>query len=101
LFILVFRSIDYTTLPLGSMIKNAFKYEFRMWSIGELREALLEAGFEAVHVWISSRTKSSESPHSSSPIATEQEYKRLNVTSKNDMKLPYISLFNAYLVAIA
>lgn len=37
--------------PDGSKLKNAFSYDWRMWSIPEVRELLLEAGFKAVHVY--------------------------------------------------
>ncbi|GAQ87004.1 hypothetical protein KFL_003250070 [Klebsormidium nitens] len=33
-------------------IKNAFSYQWRLWTIPEARECLLEAGFSAVHVWM-------------------------------------------------
>jgi hypothetical protein len=37
--------------PDGSEITNAFTYEWRLWSIPEIREMLLEAGFASVHVY--------------------------------------------------
>jgi cyclopropane fatty-acyl-phospholipid synthase-like methyltransferase len=35
----------------GSKIKNAFTYEWRLWSAPELREVLLEAGFRKATVY--------------------------------------------------
>ncbi len=35
----------------GSRLKNAFTYEWRLWTIPELRELLLEAGFADVRVF--------------------------------------------------
>jgi SAM-dependent methyltransferase len=35
----------------GSKLKRAFTYEWRMWSLPELRELLLEAGFSTVTVY--------------------------------------------------
>ncbi len=35
----------------GSEIRNAFEYDWRLWSIPETRELLLEAGFDAAHVY--------------------------------------------------
>ncbi len=35
----------------GSKLKRAFTYEWRMWSLPELRELLLEAGFNTVTVY--------------------------------------------------
>ncbi len=35
----------------GSKLKRAFTYDWRLWTIPELRELLLEAGFAKVDVW--------------------------------------------------
>lgn len=35
--------------PDGSSIERAFTYDWRLWSVPELKDALLEAGFSAVH----------------------------------------------------
>ena len=37
--------------PDGSRIRNAFTYDWRLWSLPELQELLLEAGFSRVHVY--------------------------------------------------
>jgi hypothetical protein len=37
--------------PDGSKIKNAFSYEWRLWTLPELRELLTEAGFAKVSVY--------------------------------------------------
>jgi SAM-dependent methyltransferase len=37
--------------PDGSKIKNAFSYEWRMWSLPEIRELLLEAGFRSARIY--------------------------------------------------
>lgn len=39
--------------PDGSWLRNVFSYEFRIWSIAEIRDALVEAGFSAIEVWVS------------------------------------------------
>ncbi|KAJ1963398.1 hypothetical protein H4R35_007252, partial [Dimargaris xerosporica] len=36
----------------GSWIRNHFKYTFRIYSLAELREAMVEAGFHRVHIWV-------------------------------------------------
>lgn len=46
--------------PDGSWLRNAFSYNFRIWSMAEIRDALLEAGFSAVEAWVSPTT--SEGP---------------------------------------
>lgn len=40
-------------LPGGRRMKDAFVYDWRLWSIGELRDAMLEAGFGATEVYTS------------------------------------------------
>jgi hypothetical protein len=35
----------------GSELKRAFRYDWRFWTLPELREVLLEAGFSKVHVY--------------------------------------------------
>jgi hypothetical protein len=37
--------------PDGSKIKNAFTYEWRMWTLPEIRELLLEAGFASARIY--------------------------------------------------
>ncbi|KAL1921142.1 uncharacterized protein VTP21DRAFT_10858 [Calcarisporiella thermophila] len=44
----------------SSWMKNAFSYEFRLYTIREVREAMEEAGFTQTHIWIS-RAKSKRS----------------------------------------
>ena len=39
------------SFPDGSRIKNAFTYDWRLWTLPEIRELLLEAGFERVTVY--------------------------------------------------
>ncbi|MDH5694789.1 MAG: class I SAM-dependent methyltransferase [Gammaproteobacteria bacterium] len=37
--------------PDGSRLENAFSYDWRLWSIPELKEIALEAGFKSFHVY--------------------------------------------------
>jgi len=37
--------------PDGTKIKNAFTYKWRLWTLPEIQELLLEAGFSVVHVY--------------------------------------------------
>ena len=37
--------------PDGSRLKNAFRYEWRLWTLPEIRELLLEAGFRRSTVY--------------------------------------------------
>ncbi|KAJ1733306.1 hypothetical protein LPJ61_001625 [Coemansia biformis] len=42
----------------GSVLNDCFTYKFRVYSLCELREAMLEAGFDHVSIWISVRETS-------------------------------------------
>jgi SAM-dependent methyltransferase len=53
-----FNPIDHRTLchihfefPDGSALRPAFTYDWRLWTLPELRDVLLEAGFRAVEVY--------------------------------------------------
>lgn len=37
---------------LVQVLKHAFTYHWKMWTIPEILELLREAGFEEVHVWM-------------------------------------------------
>ncbi len=34
-------------------MKNAYAYDFRVWSLPEIKEALLDVGFTQVNLWVS------------------------------------------------
>lgn len=45
----------------GSRIENAFSYQWRLWTLPEIREILLEAGFAKVEIyWEGTDEESSE-----------------------------------------
>lgn len=47
------------SFPDGTRLRDAFVYEWRLWTLAELRELFVEAGFEDVHVlWEGTDTKS-------------------------------------------
>ncbi|KAJ1737776.1 hypothetical protein LPJ72_000182 [Coemansia sp. Benny D160-2] len=69
-FSLSFRMQD------GSMLKDCFTYDFRVYSLCELREAMLEAGFDDVCVWISAKDSVEELDESESE--SERENKNEN-----------------------
>ncbi|KAJ1979495.1 hypothetical protein H4R34_002812 [Dimargaris verticillata] len=50
----------------GSWIRNHFTYTFRIYSLAELREAMLEAGFYRVHIWVAG-AQASTSPQDAHP----------------------------------
>jgi SAM-dependent methyltransferase len=44
----------------GGGLKKAFSYDWRLWSLPELKEMMLETGFRAVHVYWEGSTRSGE-----------------------------------------
>ncbi len=45
------RNAMHFTLPGGEVQRNAFEYDWRLWSVPELREAMREAGFARTQVY--------------------------------------------------
>lgn len=45
------RNAMHFTLPNGEVRRNAFEYDWRLWSVPELREAMREAGFGSTQVY--------------------------------------------------
>lgn len=48
-------------LPDGSRMDNAFMYDWRLWTLPEIREVLLEAGFAGVEIYTHGWKKNGES----------------------------------------
>jgi hypothetical protein len=46
----------------GSKLKDCFEYDFRIWTLPELREALLESGFKHVWVWFPHEQEDDDEP---------------------------------------
>ncbi|MHC5072709.1 MAG: class I SAM-dependent methyltransferase, partial [Planctomycetota bacterium] len=45
----------------GSRLRNAFVYDWRLWTVPELREVMTEAGFQDIHVlWEGTERKTGE-----------------------------------------
>jgi hypothetical protein len=47
------RNAIHFTLPDGTTLRDAFTYDWRLWSVPELRDALAEAGFSHTQVYTS------------------------------------------------
>jgi len=45
------RAAIHFALPGGRTMRRAFRYDWRMWTLPEVRELLLDAGFKDVHVY--------------------------------------------------
>jgi hypothetical protein len=67
---IAYRENGADVIPLGSWMRNAYTYDFRVYSILEVQEAMLEAGFRQTHVWWA-ETKG-ETTHEKSKRSTSQ-----------------------------
>nr|KAJ3419242.1 hypothetical protein HK105_007214 [Polyrhizophydium stewartii] len=89
----------------GSWLKNAFTYEFRVYTIREIREAMLEAGFARTFVWIDVADRASEDDSDDEADeaggtfkdrdAGVYEYKLVET-----LTVPQLESFNAYIAAV-
>jgi hypothetical protein len=59
--------------PDGSKLKKAFRYEWRLWTLPELKEVLLEAGFSNVTVYWQQWDEDSDEPSGIFEPATQGE----------------------------
>ena len=57
--------------PDGSKIKRAFRYEWRLWSLPEIRDCLLEAGFSKVEVYWEGTDEETEEGNGEYTLAEE------------------------------
>ncbi|XP_074556025.1 uncharacterized protein LOC141811855 isoform X2 [Curcuma longa] len=76
-------------------IRHAFSYDWRLWSIPEIKDCLEEAGFRSIHVWIR------EMPD------TLDDHNKQEFNAGRDVKYEELSSFqqqdawNAYIVGVA
>ena len=66
----------------GSVLKNAFRYDWRMWSVAELRDVAAEAGFRRVDVYAEKLDDEGE------PITGLRKVKRYHT---EESWLPYLA----------
>ncbi|KAJ0972681.1 hypothetical protein J5N97_020640 [Dioscorea zingiberensis] len=77
------------------VIRHAFSYDWRLWSLPEIKDCLEEAGFQSVHFWVRKMPNTSD-------IGNAVEY-----SASYDLKYEEISSFqqedawNAYVVGVA
>ncbi|KAG6541615.1 hypothetical protein Mapa_017008 [Marchantia paleacea] len=77
------------------VIRHAFSYYWRLWTIPEVKECLLEAGFSSVHFWIKQMSDTHERDDDEA-TATDSKAKYEEVASFLQK-----DAWNAYIVAVA
>ncbi|ODQ54436.1 hypothetical protein SAICODRAFT_6190 [Saitoella complicata NRRL Y-17804] len=91
----------------GSKLEGAFKYHFRVWSMLELKEAMLEAGFKDVGLWVGRKLKQEKEETDGEEDEDEEEEDDADdgimEYRKHEWKdpLPAFDDFNAYVVGMA
>ncbi|OZJ06614.1 hypothetical protein BZG36_00313 [Bifiguratus adelaidae] len=68
----------------GSKLKDAFTYDFRVYSLKEITEAMLEAGFKSTHIWIAEASNDED---------------EVNEFQEVEKEFPVMESWNAYIAA--
>ncbi|EES01784.1 uncharacterized protein LOC8058944 [Sorghum bicolor] len=77
------------------MLKHAFTYHWRLWSIPEIKDCLEEAGFKSVHIWIR------EMPNTQSSGNTKEYNANRDVKYEESQRFNQGDAWNAYIVGVA
>ncbi|KAJ3057111.1 hypothetical protein HK097_000575 [Rhizophlyctis rosea] len=102
----------------GSWLKNAFQYDFRAYTIVEIKEAMLDAGFRHTQTWVAGSAEQEDAEGSGEENGNEDEdedadgdiYERkrpskesngIHEYRKLDGPLDQLESYNAYIVAMA
>ncbi|MGB1275310.1 MAG: class I SAM-dependent methyltransferase [Nannocystaceae bacterium] len=95
-----YNPIDHSTLchihylfPDGSKLKNAFTYNWRLWSIAEVRELMEEAGFSKVRVYWEEVEDEEDSDDDTDVLGGSGEYVEVNEVENQESWLVYIAAF--------
>lgn len=88
-------SLHYNLQKPQRKIRHAFSYEWRLWSLPEIRDCLEEAGFKSVHFWIR-QMPDSENIRRIEGFGDSQDVKYEEVTSFQQQ-----DSWNAYIVGVA
>jgi hypothetical protein len=95
-----FNPIDHSTVchihfefEDGSRLSKAFTYDWRLWSIPELREIMREAGFRSVQVFWEEVEDEDESDPDGDVLEGTGEYVRVTEVENQDSWLVYVVAF--------
>ncbi|MDH5230415.1 MAG: class I SAM-dependent methyltransferase [Gammaproteobacteria bacterium] len=73
----------------GSRMENAFTYNWRLWSLPELQEILLEAGFSHVHIYWEEFAEDEDDPENDYLVGTGN-YRAVTQVDQQESWLAYI-----------
>uniref|UniRef100_A0A1D1XDR3 Uncharacterized protein n=1 Tax=Anthurium amnicola TaxID=1678845 RepID=A0A1D1XDR3_9ARAE len=77
------------------ILRHAFSYHWRLWSLPEIKDCLEEAGFQSVHFWIREMPDTRESMNSKEFDAGS------DVKYEEASSFPQRDAWNAYIVGVA
>ncbi|KAJ1286304.1 hypothetical protein BS78_03G343400 [Paspalum vaginatum] len=77
------------------MMRHAFTYHWRLWSIPEIKDCLEEAGFKYIHVWIR------EMPNTQSSGNAKEYNANRDVKYEESQRFNQGDAWNAYVVGVA
>jgi hypothetical protein len=78
------------------VLRHAFSYHWRLWTIPEVTEALKEAGFQEVHIWMREMSQAQEQQEEDEEVDMNNGVKYEEVDS-----FQQVDAWNAYVVAVS
>ncbi|KAL0053618.1 hypothetical protein WJX82_008407 [Trebouxia sp. C0006] len=85
----------------SQVMKHAFTYHWKLWTIPEVLEMLQEAGFAEVHVWMRCMIDAAESPETDGQDDVENDFEDYEAFASDPAMLSRLSKgWTAYLVAV-
>ncbi|KAJ8499209.1 hypothetical protein OPV22_009761 [Ensete ventricosum] len=77
------------------IIRHAFSYDWRLWSLPEIKDCLEEAGFGSIHVWIRKMPDTTDNQNSEEfTVSRDVKYEKVASFQQQDA-------WNAYIVSVA
>lgn len=75
------------------MLRHAFTYHWRLWSLPEIRDCLKEAGFDSIHIWVRKMPELQGCEDNEDAEDNERKYEEVECFHQQ-------SAWNAYIVAV-
>eukprot|EP00250_Pteridium_aquilinum_P007543 c17232_g1_i1 orf=361-1563(-) len=78
----------------SKMLRHAFTYHWRLWSLPEVRDCLEEVGFDSIHIWLRDMPSLEEKGNNEDTWDNDSKYEETTAFYQQ-------SAWNAYVVAVA
>jgi len=86
--VLSFEQLKLKFSRTGSWLKRAFEYSFRVWSIADVREAMLLGGFKSTEVYLSEN------------LADEETFTDVSRVPATGPHISQMDSWNAYIIGL-